>query len=278
VRGLNDSGNPYRDQYQEWDRWAHANAKDLRMVDWGRWNAGEIPGSVRMIDVHVGTDGYPIPILVDFAQQVQEKHAPETRDKNACSLSFMAYGEPPAGMLAQLQAAEMDLKAQYVPPIPRWLAENPPQWAIVLSGGEVVTSGELGSGRDVDAFYTWRSTWFNPDAAYRRYDATGKSIGAQAPGDEHWYKLFWPQYAQVLGKYDPAKSMVEFQNGYVIVKRYAGKDILAAYDYDGEQLPVTTDSRLRDGNVWDGLVGQEIPALYAAQQRQQDQMNSRAPR
>lgn len=269
MRGLDRPDNPYHNRYREWDRWALENGKDLRMVDWGAWRAGKIPNSYRMIYVSVDTDGYPVPILEDYQRKVSEAHAPQTRDKNACSLAYMAFGEPPAQMLAQLQAAEMELKASYAPRIPHWLVNDPPQWAVLLPDGDAITSGELGSGREMDPFYTWCGEYFDPQQPFYYYNRAGRLVGKLEVGDSDWYKLCWPQAASTLAKFDQANSIVDFRKGCVVVRRYGGKDVLAVYDYNGTVLPAGTDPALRDGNVWNGWVGLEIPALYAAQQRLQ---------
>jgi len=267
VRGLDDPANPYRGKYAAWDRWALANAKEQRLVDWGAWNAGELPDSQRMIYVKVDQTGYPIPLLDQRAELIEQAHDPNLHKKNDCSVSFMAYGDMPPAMLRELQTAELAHKAKYTSKIPKWLADQPPMWAIVLPSGDVVTRGELGSGRSVDAYFTWRSSWNLPEGNYCRYDRQGQLAAKLAPGDEHWYKLFWPAAQHVLAQYGRAQTMTKFSNGCVIVQVYAGKEVLAVYDYDGTVLPASTDTRARDGNVWDGIIGAEIPALYAVQQQ-----------
>ncbi len=254
MRGLDAAGNPYRDKYQAWDRWAMEHAKDQRWIDWGNWNSGAMPGTYRMFFVQVDCSGYPIPILEERQKRIELAHAPRTQGQSECLVAFIAFGEMPPEMLAGLQAAEMAYKARYVPSIPRWLADDPPVWAIVLPGGEVVTMGELGSGCDIDTYGTWRNSGNIPPREYCRYSAQGKLLGKLPLGDKNWYELFWPEAQQVLGRFDRIQTMVVFDNGYVIVRRYAGQDVLGTYDYNGAPMPDATDPRLRDGNVWAGLV------------------------
>lgn len=267
MRGLNEPGNPYRKQYAQWDRWALAHAKDMRMVDWGAWNAGELPDARRMIFVKVDQAGYPIPLLDQRAELMQQAHDPSLKHKNDCSVSFMAYGDMPLELLRELQTAELAIKTKYLGQIPAWLAKQPPLWAIVLPSGDVVTRGELGSGQGLDAYFTWRNAMNLPEGNYCRYDRTGRLVAKLLPGDSDWYKLFWPEAEQVLSKYAQARTMTIFQNGCVIVQEYAGKGVLAVYDYDGAALPAVTDAKARDGNVWGGIIGSEIPALFAVQQQ-----------
>jgi hypothetical protein len=269
VRGLDASDNPYRDKYQEWDRWAMAHAKDQRLIDWSAWNAGETASSTRMVRVIVDRSGYPLPLLESCLRDVEKAHAPGPLGRSECTVSFLAFGEMPPELLQGLQAAEMACKARYLPRIPQWLAQSPPQWAIALPNGEAVTMGELGSGQDVDTFYTWCSGWNLPPREYCRYSAQGRLLGKLKLGDEKWYTLFWPQAQQALSRYDQAQTMVDLENGCIAVRRYPGKEVLAAFDYDGTPLPAGAEPRLRDGNVWRGWFGLEITALYAAQQRRQ---------
>lgn len=267
MRGLDTAGNPFRGRYRDWDRWALEHAKSLRQVDWSAWNTGELAADLRMIFVYVDADGYPVPILETAKREFDEAHQPQTRDKNACSLKYMAFGVIPQDMLAELKTEIMLCKARYVHEIPAWLAENPPQWAVVLPDGNVLTKGGLGSGRDFDVFFTWRMSNGTTEQQYHRYDPSGKLAAKLEPGVTDWYKLFWPDAAQALSGLLTPDTMVRFDNGCVLVQRYDGSDVLALFNYDGTELPVATDPRMRDQNVWNGLLGMEIPALYEAQQR-----------
>jgi hypothetical protein len=187
---------------------------------------------------------------------------------SSCVVSFMVYGDIPPELDARMLAAEMQLKAQYAPPIPRWLAQQPPLWALVLPSGEVVAAGELGSGRDFDMNYTRKLKEDLPPYSCYRYSADGELLAQTKPG-EQWYTLFWPQSAEVLGKFNPDDTIYWVENGYVVVRDYRNWTIAALFDYNGAPLPVDTELTARDANVWNGWYGREIPLLYDAQRKMQ---------
>lgn len=242
---------------------AHAN--DIAAVDWSKWQDEAPPATHRFITVKVDASGYPLPLLDSAAQEVEAAHAQPAPDTASCTLSFIADGEMPAELVQQLQAAELSLKARYIPPVPHWLAQAPPQWATVLPDGEVLTQGELGSGKGLDTFCTWDAPFNLPPQPYCRYSAQGQLLGRLEQGDEDWYKLFWPEAQQALSRYQQ-QTLCDFDYGCISVYPYASNEVLAVFNYDGAPLPVDTEPDTRDRNVWDGWYGQEIALLYAVQQ------------
>jgi hypothetical protein len=266
VRGLDDPANPYRSQYGEWDYWCVANAKPMTGQDWADWSDGKVPATRRMISYGVDKDGFPVPLMEQRRQQIERLHDTTQKPESTCVVSFGVYGDIPPEVDTRMLAAEMALKAPYVPPLPRWLAKQPPLWALVLPNGEIVTAGKLGSGRMFDMSYTRTLKENLPPYKCYRYSAEGKLLGQTETGQQ-WYTLFWPKAAEVLSQYSPDETIYWIENGYVIVRNFKDWSNAAVFDYDGTPLPADTNTALRDANVWNGWYGREIPLLYEAQQK-----------
>lgn len=236
--------------------------------DWDDWSKGNVPATRRMISYGVDKEGFPVPLMEQRRQRIEQMHNPEQQPPSTCVVSFAVYGDIPLELDTRMLAAEMALKAAYIPPIPRWLAQRPPLWALVLPSGEVVTAGEPGSGREFDMLYTRTLKEDLPPYKCYRYSADGNLLAETEPGQE-WYTLFWPKATEELAQYSPDKTIYWIENGYVIVRNYKDWSNAAVYDYDGSPLPAETNTASRDANVWNGWYGREIPLLYEAQHKAQ---------
>lgn len=264
MRDFADPANPYLGQYNEWDYWCLANANAMTNEDWTAWTEGSVPETRRMLSYGVDKDGFPVPLLAQRQQQMEQQHDAAQQPESSCVVSFIVYGDIPPALDLRMLQAEMQLKAQYAPPIPQWLAQQPPLWALILPTGEVVTAGELGTGRDFDMNYTRQlKEDLAPYSCYR-YSPDGRLLGQTQP-DEQWYTMFWPEATATLSQYNPDDTIYWIENGYVIVRDYRNWNVTALFDYDGTPLPVDTNIAARDANVWEGWYGREIPLLYAAQ-------------
>jgi hypothetical protein len=268
VRGLDDPANPYRGQYAEWDYYCFANARSMTRSDSKAWNRHKVPITRRLIQVNIDANGFPTPLMLTNRQRMEYYHNPQPAPATTgggCTLSYTVYGDVPELLDERMYAAELAIRAEFVPKIPRWLAMNPPVKAIMLPGGDVATYGVLGSGRNIDLYTHFHHRINLFDYPCCHYSAAGELLAQVEPGDP-WCRLFWSEAEQVLGAVDPEKMCYWEQNGFVIVQQIEGWKQVAIYNYDGAPLPVETNANSRDANTWDGWYGREIMIMYAAQQ------------
>jgi YD repeat-containing protein len=264
VRGLEDTANPYRGQYGEWDYWAYANGRQLTNKDWENLAAGTTGEKQCYLTVGVDKDGYPVPLLQQQREQCERFRDMTKKTDSACVVSFSAFGAIPPELNSRLLAARAEIKGEFVPRIPAWLGKNPPLWALVLPSGDVVTTGELGSGKGLDQEELQMNGVQIATAVTYRYNAQGELQGQTAPGGK-WYTLYWQDAEKVLGQYNPNETATWPEAGYVVVRKLSDWSVLATYNYDGKVQPADTDNRGRDWNVWQGYYGNEIALLYEAQ-------------
>lgn len=275
MRPIDDSENPYAGKYAEWDKWCYAHAvKNTANL----YNREPQPGWV-MLSVGVDEKGYPVPLTEADRQQYKyydnlAKAAGQSGkvEESRCVLSYSAYGEMDPALKQQMLDAQMAVKAQFVPPVPRWLAEQPPYWALTLPDSQVVALGEPGTGKDFNLDRLDRSKGpfgdtKNDGYRYYLYSGKGKLLKKTEPG-QHWVELFWPGFEQELIK-DATNRYVWARMGIVTVQDAFNPSALAIYDYTGRKLDdkAQTPYASRNFTVWTGLYGQELESIYKAQHR-----------
>src|SRR5512133_2596081 len=97
------------------------------------------------------------------------------------------------------------------PPIPEWLAKNPPESAMLLPNGDVVTSGLLGSG----AATSKPGCCDGGSGVFARYDKMGSLV--RAVNGQHW----WWLYYEGAESDKPNGLMVSSLDGYI---QFTSKD------------------------------------------------------
>lgn len=266
MRDIGDKDNPYAGQYAEWDYWAYANGRDLAAADWQEMEGGTGTSNRELVSVGVDKDGFPVPLLKQEEEQYALMANPKGGQARTCVLSFTAYAEMPPELHERYEAMRYGLRAQHLPPIPRWLAQKPPMWALILPSGEVITSGEPGAGNvDESRSRDWYAS--AQMQGYSRYSAQGELLGKLEPGHD-WYEFYFANCKDVLAEYEKRGAYCWQQSGYVVVQDNNDYRTLAVFDYDGTPLPSETEVWGRDMNLWGGLYGPEIMPLYKAQQEQ----------
>jgi len=258
VRALDDPENPYLDAYQPWDLWIYTH--ELSVLEaLGVSNPRVTRDGWSHYSMRVDEDGFPVPRLMELhAYYERLKHGGEAAaDEPHCTHSISAMGAMDYGMLLQMQTAEDELRAEYLPEIPEWLLEHQPIWAMVLPNGDVVTKELVNTGG------------FDPrqasaDSCFRRYSAEGRLLGSTDP-EQFWLQLFF-DVDGVLEKYAGRDVFIRDTNGYLVIYDRPTGQKLAVYDLDGTKLPASHPLDDRDGTRFTRIDFGDLNRLFNHQQ------------
>jgi hypothetical protein len=262
LQRLDSPGNPYRDEYGQWDRWAYENAgPPLDSFD-------DAPGSGRLnISLEVDEQGFMLPLLKQLELELKWRRDWGPSPFKALPYTVYAAGEIDLELLERLNAACAEARAPYLSPVPRWLAENPPRWCMLLPDGRVIVEGDyrspewpVGNPRDTipnDARFGWRLL-----------GADGGFLAATPPVS-CWWETTIPDFRQRIAGFPHEGLNVQPINGYIRVYGMGSRGTYAQFNWDGAAYPANGTVRNRDANTFAGLYGHCVPLIYAAQQRLQ---------
>lgn len=268
MRDLSDRESPYRGQYEEWDVWCFEHARDLDSEAVMAYYRGEAPEGWELLFNRVDVEGFVVPQRLSWRQQLERQHDPNYTPEVNCVFTLRGGGTPDAVMIQELNRMKAVLRAGFVPPIPAWLADAPPKWALLMPDGEVVAWGPLGQGGNYALPSHLQEPW-SPEEAYYRYSADGTLLGQTRAG-ARWYELYFTGYEQLAAEIED-NGWVRWEcNGYLMLSDPQTRRLLAVYDYTGEELPLGTDVYGGRRARYHWFVGADIPLIYEAQQRSEE--------
>lgn len=275
VKELDDSHNPYKDQYDIWDHWLAANCTGVYRGLAAGSEAIQCERGEMLMSSILDESGYIVPIL-EFQRQFEESRTIRSEDSfYRNSVIIFAKGPMNESMLKDFQTRVDEVRCTYYQKIPSWLAEKPPLAAVILPNGDVVTKGELGSGMSTIIKPNVDSSQINSakpasedgccggndlSSGWFRYSATGEPLGYT--NKKAWWFLYYDAEVNDL----PPGSMAGRSDGYVIFKDPTSGSVLSVYDYDGILLePV--EPAPRDIHPFSVLRTHRLIMFYNAQQR-----------
>jgi hypothetical protein len=263
VRDLNDEANPYAGRYSAWDEWIFKNAPVSKSEDIYAWHRGDTKQGYTVLATAVDKDGFVIP-AVDY---ICARNDPNSAiNRSSCSYLLEAGGPIDPEVLKEYRVSVAKAMAAWVPPVPSWLADNPPKLAQFYKG-EVLVFGALGSGREV-----WEDSLaevLDPNSAdaWQRYSMDGALITQTEPGGQ-WWLLYFTDFANVLARLGGEGEVSYFAyQGYVVFSSHSTQKVIAIYDYNGVEQPLTTDffSAGYENPLYKPLAGGALPWIYAGQ-------------
>lgn len=275
FKPLDDQRNPYRGQYQEWDRWLVSNCESVHRGFASNTTGPASATGQMLFTTMIDAAGYVIPAVESRRrfEEAQKNRTEGSFDKDAHYIT--GAGPADQAMLYRYRSQIDEVCAPYYRRIPDWLGSNSPLAAVLLPNGEVVTQGPLGSGMKKDtppdtpagnqqpstaAKAGGRSSGNGPNQGWYRYDATGKQLGFTTK--PAWWFLYYDAAARAL----PPGKMTSRRDGYTIFTDPATGAVTSVYDYDGTKLDAV-EPPLRDLHPFIKLRSYRLVQYYKAQNR-----------
>lgn len=248
MRDPLDPQNPYAGKYAAYDVWVYVYA-------WQQAQGQSVPaepegrGAGMWYSLPVDENGWPVPQQLDAEQQYQPRQLTD-EEAGGCRRAISAYGYM-GRTLEELQQRDLlAVRAKHLPPIPQWLAADPPLQACFMPDGEVVIAGELGS-----AAAGAPSTG---GQLFCRLSAKGQELG-RVQDTAYWWELYWPGFAAL-----EAKHHSDYWNESMgFVTRYHDGELLETYTYRGEKVRGTPGLPAEGCFQW--LSGDSLRELYQQQ-------------
>lgn len=260
MRELNDPENPYLEHYDDWDVWIYMHETSVLEAQGVENIWLDYPGWDTFYQ-RVDENGFVVPQLEGTRRWLEQLRGIDTDEEAAsCTHSIQARGAMPWEMQRQMEQQEILLSAKYMPAIPEWLVDGPPQWAMLLPDGDVVTYGQVGQGDIL------RQNMTGEELACYRYSADGDLLSWTEPGQE-WWQLYF-DFDAVLEQYGVDNIYWYEDNGFVVISDPESWETTAVFDYDGTRLPNDHPLRdpERDGTRFLKIEGSDLMELYAVQQ------------
>lgn len=252
LKALDDSANPYRDQYREWDNWIYKQA----MTGPVAWRGSEEPENWTHCTTRVDDNGWLVPSSA-FVREREEAMKAGSYDEFCEEIYYLsAEGEMDPDLLQQMQQEEWLVRAEYYPRIPDWFGENPSKCAMFIPDGRIVTYGPVGS--YVSAHEIRENEGFCCGSrGYYLYDQDGKELNKS---ECTWFYLFYG-----LEREWPEGECTGRKDGYFIFRDRLTDEILQIYDYDGTLLDTRIPPPMRDMHNFQMVPAFFISQLYEAQ-------------
>lgn len=263
MRDIREETNPYRDDYREWDYWGYLNSTSVYEANGNYSIWYDLPGRETLY-MSVDSAGWLVPQLTAFRQQMERMKygAAAVSAESACTNSFTARGEP-GRLLYELEEEKLRIKATFIPPVPLWLTNGPPESAMLLPDGEVVTYGEVGN-QDI----MWPDRRFDLLRHYR-YDPEGNILDQTEPG-QPWWNLYFDLEGE-MAKYGEDSGLIASRPGYVGIIHHTDEDDgvptqLEWFTYRGAKATKEQNEAVVDRTHFMEIYAAEIPVLYELQQ------------
>jgi hypothetical protein len=251
-----DPSNPYKGQYREWDLWLaqHEATEQVAFLD------GKRPEKWVSLSTCVDRSGAIVPLL-EASRILHEglAHGNEAYYKDL-PYRVRGEGEMEPALYQQYMDEETSLMASYFPPIPEWLAANPPRESILVPSGEVVTLGLLGSGfkkRDPANPSGQQSCCGGSGEQYWIYSSTGEPLES-AKG--HWWWNYYernnPRVNEEMGNFNCSR-----RDGVIYFTKPGTEEIASVWTWDGKRLPGTTLPPLADSAPFVHLTASQLAPL-----------------
>jgi hypothetical protein len=287
FKPLDDKSNPYREQYQDWDRWLVSNCVSVSRGSRQSYAYGPDSPKDQMIFTTILDDaGYVVP-AIEFQRRSEDAIRTRT-EETLRNDAIVVTGMGPADkeMLDRYISQMDEVRASFYSRIPDWLGSNPPLAAVLLPNGEVVIQGELGSGNSkVTAPGAPAASPQSTKAAkgggccgggtdlnkgWFRYSADGEPLGFT--NKPVWWFLYYD--AEVNGL--PPGALSGRTDGYAIFKNPETGAVMSVYDYDGTKLDAV-EPPLRDEHPFSVLRTYRLVQFYNAQLRSAKRAHQAAP-
>jgi hypothetical protein len=268
VLPLDDAHNPFRDRYEPWDRWvlAHAVECDDRQLE--VYHQRALLPDETYLEAFVDAAGYLVPQRLAEERRLHALAAgddPRVFDA-AWTYRLLATGKIEPGVLANYRLALLQVRAEYCPAVPQWLAQQPAPWALVLPAeagkhaGEVITFGAPGEDPD----YALPAGEIRPGGRgkiWRRYSPTGQLLATSKP-DQEWWEFYCANPATAE---DGSFLRVFEADGYISVTDLHSGRRSWLMNFDGTRISDEQHAAPRDENHWQGFTAAEARAIFALQ-------------
>lgn len=270
MRDLEAAGNPYAGQYSDFDRWSYAHYLDPQSQQFREIFMTKNPTVVDYFYVDVNEDGYVVPMATQLEWLL---NPPADKEQSPCQYSFYCAGELDPQLKDWIRETGLAHLAKAAPPVPQWLADDPPLWVSPVSNGEYLTLGRLGSGSDcqvdlsIEQMYNMMPHVEHDvgDAKYCRYSADGALIAEAEPGQE-WWRLFFTDIDNVAAELSHGLDYeVRQYRGTIVVYEKTSWTPLGTYDFLGNQID-TEGQKFGAQNLLHWIYGGNLKAIYDKQQ------------
>ena len=261
--------NPFLAEYDEWDLWCYKNVIDYDDPAVAEYAEGKHPDWVAL-DGGIDSNGWLVPQSASLEEAMEYLLGYYPRyggSGDGCAASLTAVGPMDEETKTALLEMRSRVRASYVLPVPKWLADAPPTVARFIPDGNFALKGEPGSGISLDnAFFGLYSAPPGEDEAWHLYSPEGELLDTGEPG-ENWWQLYFKDFAERTG-FDPvadAEAIYEY-GGIISAYDPESYENLFAYTYKGEELDSMYEPRPEtDPRDHISLYGPEIPLIHAYQ-------------
>jgi len=263
-----DPDNPYRGQYTAYDYWVFEHVVIPGTEEQEKHPSEMTPEEIRAqfaktnkpanwmdtgATVYEGKYLVPFQVAIRDHHEALKNHTTDTRAQKTTAVRVKGVLDPELKATFRKQANRID--AGFYPPIPTWLAENPPRQAMLLPNGYILTQGLLGAwaetagkGFGVEEEY---------EIAHGYYDLDGNLIREQQHG--------WLGLADGTTKeQQPPGHAIWIRDGYWKFIDDGTGALIAIWDYDGTPLASEEDAVPRDPHNFTWLSGLQIMDYYEA--------------
>jgi len=266
---LDDPSNPYAGQYEAWDHWIyeHLTADPEPRYRWEKhpdeMTKEELedfvfgrskPSNWLHLKISVEDGKYTVPLETDLHEF--EKAVCENRDKEReASIHWVhTQGTIDERLREDIFTLVDKVRAQYLEPIPEWLAEGEPRFAMLLPEGWVVTEGLLQTDKTTNSNNKYCCG--GNDTSYSLYSPEGKLTRT---AKWFWWLLFYD--IDINGM--PDGDIVNTADGYIKLLDKDSGELLQVWDWDATPLAIEEPTP-RDRHPFYLLSGKDIASLYAA--------------
>jgi len=266
LLALDDPDNPYREQYTAYDRWVFEH-----VVIPGTEEPVKLPSEMTQEEIHalaLGTDQpmnwyetsarvYDESILVPFQISMRDNHEAiknHTKSELANRSTIVRVKGVLDPELRKVFRREADrIVAGYYPPVPAWLAENPPKRVMLLPDGRVLTEGLLGDWDKEDE--EGGCCGDSVQGTYALYDISGTLQAARQSG---WLGLL----DNSTEAEQPQGHAIWTDDGYWKFYDRETDGLIAVWDFDGTPLASEEDTVPRDPHFFRWISGSLARTYY----------------
>jgi hypothetical protein len=250
VRPMDDPANPFRGQYNDWDRWLFDNlvattdgfppppgstfeeTKQYLDAQLLKRAQGQLHTAAdASLRTQVTVDGYLVPVLHGIADWEIAVAAGRSKAYYDALPWVEGTGHMEPALKQAYDLAVDAIRSQNYPAVPDWLVAAPPLGAMLLPNSEILTQGPLGSWHpsDGDPHSASHAEDLHQSHDWYRYSADGTLL-SQAHG--FWWFTYHDPEALGYPEGDPDTSL----HGYVTFRAKDSREPLSYWTYDGRRL------------------------------------------